>query len=103
MTGGGIERLETPIIEDEQRDAAERSQDASVTAVAARESEIGEELWNALVENGAVITAGFVTERRCKPAFPDAGRARDILPKNIRSKLSFNIRITHAPASASLP
>jgi hypothetical protein len=74
VASGGIERLETPIIEDEQRDAAERSQDASVTAVAARESEIGEELGNALVENGAVITAGFVTERRCKPAFPNADR-----------------------------
>jgi hypothetical protein len=27
-----------------------------------REGEIGEELWNALVENGAIVTAGFVAD-----------------------------------------
>jgi hypothetical protein len=50
----GVERLETPIIEDEQLDTAEGSQDTSVTAISAREGEIGEELGNALVENGAI-------------------------------------------------
>jgi hypothetical protein len=55
-----------------------------------------------MVEDRAVITAGLVAERASNPTFADSGRARDILPKNIRLKLSFNIRITHAPASASL-
>jgi hypothetical protein len=36
VTGGGIERRKTPIIEDEQLHAAERPQEAGVTAIAAR-------------------------------------------------------------------
>jgi len=55
-----------------------------------------------LVEDGAIVATCFVAERRGEPTFADAGRAHDILPKNIRSKLSFNIRIIHAPVSASL-
>jgi hypothetical protein len=62
MASGGVERLETPIVEDEQLDAAEGSHDAGVTAIAAGEREIGEQLGNALVEDGAVVAAGFVAE-----------------------------------------
>jgi hypothetical protein len=63
MTSGGIERLETPIVEDEQLHTAERPQDASIAAVVAGECEIGEELGNALVEDGAIVTTGLVAER----------------------------------------
>jgi hypothetical protein len=63
VASGGVERLETPIIEDEQLDTAEGSQDAGVTAIAAGECEISEQLGNALVEHGAVVAAGFVSER----------------------------------------
>jgi hypothetical protein len=102
VTRSGIERLEPPVVEDEQLHAAERPLDTGIATVAAGEREVGEQLGNALVEDGAIVATGFVAERGGEPAFADAGRARDILPKNIRLKLSFNIRITHAPASASL-
>jgi hypothetical protein len=41
---------------------AERPQEAGVTAVTAREREVGEELGNALIEDGAVVAASFVAE-----------------------------------------
>jgi hypothetical protein len=62
VASGGIERIKAPIIEDEQLHTAERPQDASVTAIAAREREVGEQLGNALVEDGAIVTTGFVAE-----------------------------------------
>src|SRR5499427_5286408 len=83
---GGIERLEPPVVEDEQLHAAERPLDAGIATVAAGEREIGEQLGNALVEDGTIVTTGFVAERRGKPAFADAGRARNIVPKNSGSK-----------------
>ena len=75
VAGGGIERFEAPIVEDEQLDAAERPHEAGIAAVAAGEREIGEQLGNALVEDGAVVAAGLVAERAGKPTFADAGRA----------------------------
>jgi hypothetical protein len=59
---GGIEGFETPVVEDEQLHATERAQEAGITAVAASEGEIGEELGKALVEDGAVVATGFVAE-----------------------------------------
>src|SRR6266567_1922023 len=40
MASGGVERIETPIVEDEQLDAAEGSHDAGVSVIAAGEREI---------------------------------------------------------------
>ena len=51
VTSGGIERCEPPIIKDEQLHAAKRPQQAGVTAIAAGERKIREELGNALVED----------------------------------------------------
>ncbi len=62
MAGGGIERLKTPIIEDEQLHTAERPQQACITAIAAREREVGEQLGKALVEDGSIVATGFVAE-----------------------------------------
>src|ERR1700720_1804735 len=62
VAGGGIERLKTPIIEDEQLHTAKRPQQACIPAIAAREREVGEQLWNALVEDGSIVATGFVPE-----------------------------------------
>ncbi|MGY2812020.1 hypothetical protein ACVIHF_008750 [Bradyrhizobium sp. USDA 4506] len=83
-------------------DAAERAQQARVAAIAAGERPLVEQTRDALVKDRAIVAAGLVAERRGNPALADAGRARDIVPKNIRSKLSFNIDIIHALVSASL-
>jgi hypothetical protein len=75
MTGGGIERFQTPVIKDEQLHAAERPQQTSIAAVATRESKIGEEFGHALVVDGTIVATGLVAERASEPAFADAGRA----------------------------
>jgi hypothetical protein len=73
VAGGGIEGIEAPIIEDEELHAAEGAQETGIAAVAARKGEVGEQLGKALIEDGAIVAAGFVAESRCKPAFADAG------------------------------
>ena len=103
MPGLGVERLEAPIVENEQLDAAEGAEEPAIAAVAAGEREIAEELGHALVEDGAVVAAGLVTEGCGEPTFADTGRARDILRKNSPSKLSSDIRIIRAPANTSSP
>ena len=77
VTGLGIERLESPIVENEKLDAAERAGEAGIAAVAAGERQIAEQLGDALIENGAIVAAGLVAERASQPAFADAGRAAD--------------------------
>ena len=62
MTSGGIEGVETPVIVDEQLHPAERPQETGIATIAAGEGEVGEQLGNALVENGAIVTTGFVAE-----------------------------------------
>ncbi len=75
MSCGGIEGFKTPIVEYEELHTSERPQESGITAVAARQREIGEELGNALIENGPVVTASPVSESAGKPTFADAGRA----------------------------
>lgn len=64
VAGRGVERLEAPVVEDEEIDATERAQEAGVAAVAARQSQIAEQPWDALVEHRAIVAAGLVAERR---------------------------------------
>ena len=69
VAGGGVERLEAPVVEDEELHAAEGAQDAGIATVAAGEREIGEQLGDALVEDGAVVAAGLVAERSRQASF----------------------------------
>ena len=62
VAGGGIERRKTPIIEDEQLHAAKRPQQAGISAITARKREVGEQLWNASVEDGSIVVIGLVAE-----------------------------------------
>src|SRR5262252_3327062 len=61
----GPERLETPIIEDQQLDAA------------ARQHEIAKHARDALIEHRAIVAAGLVAEGASQPAFADTGGAFD--------------------------
>jgi hypothetical protein len=74
MPCSGIERFETPVIEDEELHAPKRPQESGIATIAARQREISEEL-GALIENGSVVAASPMAERASKPAFADAGRA----------------------------
>jgi hypothetical protein len=100
-TGAGVERFQTPIVEDQELDTGKASQDASIAAVAAGERELGEQLGDALVENRAVITASLVTERTGKPTFADPGRNSVILPGVRLLRFGSAIRFIRAAAKRS--
>ena len=72
-----VERLKTPIVEDQQLDIAERALQAHIASIASGQRQIGEQSWNALIENRSVIAAGFVTQGAGEPTFADAGRPAD--------------------------
>jgi len=60
VTGGGVERLQPPVVEDEQVDAAEIAQDPGMASIAARERQILEQPGGALVENGSIVPASLM-------------------------------------------
>jgi hypothetical protein len=86
VSGLGVERLESPIVEYEELDAAERADDPRIATVAAGERQLAEQLGDALIEDRPIIPAGLVAERAGEPTFADTGRAREILPKNRLSR-----------------
>jgi hypothetical protein len=51
--------------------------------------------------HGVTVAARLLRKRAGEPRLADAAQAYDILPRNICSKLSFNIRIIRALVSAS--
>src|SRR5579862_634346 len=51
VTGGGVERLQAPVVEYQQVGATETAQDAGMTPVPARQRQFLEQPGNALVEN----------------------------------------------------
>ncbi len=58
-------------------DLAEPLHQPAIAAVAAGEREIGEQLGDALIEDGAVVATGLVAERAGEPRFADPGGALD--------------------------
>ena len=75
MAGAGVERLQTPIVKDEELDAGKGAQQPSIATIAAGQREIGEQFGDTLVEDGAIVAAGLVAECCSQPGFADAGRA----------------------------
>src|SRR6516165_6873454 len=66
-------RLETPIVEDQELDAAEGTHQTRVAAVAACQGEIAEHARDTLIKHRAVVAAGLVAEGAGQPALADAG------------------------------
>ena len=73
VPGGGVERLQAPVIENEQIGAAQVAQKTRMAAVAARQGESLEEPGHALIEDRAVVATRLVAERRGQPALANAG------------------------------
>jgi hypothetical protein len=95
------QRRQAPVVEDQQLDTGEALEEACIASIAACQRQCVEQAWHAIVEHRSIVTAGLVAERAGKPALAGAGRAHDIIPRNIRLKLSSIIRIIPAPANAS--
>src|SRR6516162_8308389 len=95
------QRLETPIVENQELDTAEGAHQTRVAAVAACQGEIAEQARYALVEDRAVIAACLVTEGASQPAFADARRNSVILPGFRLLRFGSAIRFTRAAAKRS--
>ena len=76
VAGLVVERLQAPVVKDEQLNAAELAREPRVAAVAAGERQIGEQARQALIENGAIVAAGLVAERAGQPTLANARPAR---------------------------
>ena len=72
----GCQRLWPPIIQYQQFDAGERSQQSGVARVAVRDGQVGEQPGNASVENGYVFSTRLVAERTRQPTLAQAARPR---------------------------
>jgi hypothetical protein len=77
MAGAGIELLQPPIVEYQNVDPSKGAKEARMAPVAARQRKIGEQLWDALVEDRAIVPASFVAERGSQPAFSNPSGPTD--------------------------
>src|ERR1700723_1414106 len=90
----GCQRLWSPIVQYQQFDAGERSQQSGVARVAVRDGQVGEQPGNAGVEDGYVFSTRLVAERARQPTLAQAAQANDIPPANTSSRSSSNTLIT---------
>ena len=74
MASGIIERLETPVIEDQELRPRDGAHDTGVATVAACCREVGEELGHTLIEDGAIVAAGAVANGGRQPTLSHPGR-----------------------------
>ncbi len=71
------ERLRSPIVEYEQFGARDRAQELGVTPVTMRDRQIGEQPRHAIVEDGHILSAGFLAERAGEPTLSQTCGAGD--------------------------
>src|SRR5271166_2583837 len=75
VTGAGVERLEAEVVENEEIGAAEGFDQARMAPVASGERHVLAEFWPAMIEDGSIVAAGFLTDGASQPALADAGCA----------------------------
>ena len=101
VPGAGVEGFEAEVVENEQIGAAEGFDEARMAAVAPGERQVLAELWPAMIEDGAIVAAGFLADGAGQPAFADAGRTSVILPGVRRLRFGSSIRFTRAAVKSS--
>ena len=77
MAGIGVERLKSPVVEDEQVDAREAFQPYRNTSIAARHAQFVEQLAKPDVEDRQIVAAGLVPNGTGQPALARSGWAGD--------------------------
>src|SRR5208283_4333953 len=75
VAGARVERLQAPVVEDQQIGSSDGFQHAGMASVAARQGEVFAELGPAVIEHGAIVAAGLVADGAGEPAFADAAGA----------------------------
>ena len=73
----GCERRQAPVIQDQERDACQGFEEATVASITAREQQGVEQPGQAIVEDGAIVAAGLVAERAGDETLADSGLADD--------------------------
>jgi hypothetical protein len=96
VTGAGVDRFEAEVVENEQIGATDGFDEARMPAVASGERQVLEELWPAVIEDGAIVATGFLADGAGQPALADAGRTGVILPGVRRLKSGSRIGFTRA-------
>ena len=74
VTSASVEGFEAEVVEDEEIGAAEGFDQARMSPVAPGERQILAKLRPAMIENRAIVAAGFLADGAGQPAFADAGR-----------------------------
>jgi len=75
MAGAGVEGFEAEVVEDEQIGAAKGFDEARMAPVAPGERQVLAELRPAMIEDGAIVAAGFLADGAGEPTLADARRA----------------------------
>src|SRR6266478_6776876 len=70
---GRIENRKTPVIEDQELNAADGFEQAAISAVAASQGERLEQARNAVILDRTIVAAGFVAEGAGNPALAEPG------------------------------
>jgi hypothetical protein len=97
----GQQRFGSPIIEDEEIDAAELAYQLGVATVTTSQCQQGKQPWDALVEDREILTARLVAKGASQPRLADTAWASEILPKISSSTFRSTIRIILASVSVS--
>ena len=94
-------RGEPPVVEDEQLDAGQAGEQTPVTAIAAGKRQRFEQPRQAVIEDGAIVAAGLVTECTGDPALAHPGRSSVILPGVRRLRFGLPTRFIRVAARVS--
>jgi hypothetical protein len=96
----GGEASHRPVVEDQQLDAGEASEQPGGIAVDARQGQLVEQPRQPLIAHREAAARRLVAEGASNPALADPGRAREILPKNSPSRFSSTTPTTRARVNA---
>ena len=77
LAGWGVEGGKPKIVKDKQVHPRQRPEQPGMAAVAAGKRQIAEQLGHTLVEDGAVVAAGFVAKRTGEPRLAEPSGAGD--------------------------
>ena len=75
MPRAGVEGFEAEVVENEKIGSAEGLDEARMTPVAPSKRQVLAELRPAMIEDGAIVAAGFLADGASQPALADAGWA----------------------------
>ena len=77
---GRIENRQPPVVEDEELNATDGFEQASIAAIASSEGERLEQARDAMILDRAIVAASFMAEGASNPAFAQPGRDSVMMP-----------------------